>query len=210
VIFAKYGMLQFLQEPVRRGMVYPTLYVTKEEFDRVALPSNARHFIVIRDLRDVLASWYFSLKVSHVADHPLVLEQRTMLNALPQEKGFTWIMERDDFGKVAAIQRSWLYSGEPLIRYEDLLDRDEEILERVLLQDCEMPVAPARLREVIHANRFERLTGRARGIQDISSHERKGIVGDWRNYFTDEVKDKFKERFGNILIETGYERDCDW
>ena len=71
VLFATYGMVQFLQEPVRSGMIYPTLYVTKEELDAVILPPNTRHFVVIRDLRDALVSWYFSLKVSHVVNHPM-------------------------------------------------------------------------------------------------------------------------------------------
>jgi lipopolysaccharide transport system ATP-binding protein len=211
VVFAKYGMVQFLQQPVQLGMIYPTLYVTRQEFDRVALPANARRFIVIRDLRDAIASWYFSIKVSHVLDHPLVADMRRTLNALPLEQGLLWLMANPDVQKAAAVQRSWLRSGERLVRYEDLLDRDEEILDEVLLQEFGLPVERNRLREIIRANRFERLTGgRPRGTEDISSHERKGIAGDWRNYFTDPVKAAFETIFGNILVETGYENGNDW
>jgi hypothetical protein len=42
------------------------------------------------------------------------------------------------------------------------------------------------------------------------SHRRKGIVGDWRNYFTEELKVQFKALYGNVLIETGYEKNLDW
>ena len=65
------------------------------------------------------------------------------------------------------------------------------------------PIERARVQAAIRACRFERLTGRARGKEDISSHERKGIVGDWRNYFTDRVKGVFKERFGPLLLCDG-------
>ena len=97
-----------------------------------------------------------------------------------------------------------------MVRYEDLLERDEEVLTRLLLDECGLPIERAHLQAAIHACRFERLTGRARGDEDISSHERKGIAGDWRNYFADRVKSVFKERFGPLLLATGYESDADW
>lgn len=53
--------------------------------------------------------------------------------------------------------------------------------------------------------------------QDIVSHLwgnpgtfRKGIIGDWKNYFTPEHIQLYKERYGNILIELGYETDMNW
>ena len=44
----------------------------------------------------------------------------------------------------------------------------------------------------------------------MTAHQRKGIAGDWRNHFSDELKGDFKERWGDLLIATGYERDLDW
>jgi lipopolysaccharide transport system ATP-binding protein len=81
-----------------------------------------------------------------------------------------------------------------------------------LLQDeCRLPVSRARFREIVLANRFGRLTGgRSWGNEDVSAHERKGIAGDWRNYFTGPVKQAFKARYGGLLVATGYERDLNW
>ncbi len=39
---------------------------------------------------------------------------------------------------------------------------------------------------------------------------RKGIVGDWRNHFTEDHRRIFKQVAGDILIRLGYERDTDW
>jgi hypothetical protein len=47
---------------MRPGKIYPTLYVTKDEFDSVSLPPNARHFEVIRDLRDTLVVLVFQFE----------------------------------------------------------------------------------------------------------------------------------------------------
>jgi len=39
---------------------------------------------------------------------------------------------------------------------------------------------------------------------------RKGQIGDWRNHFTEEHKQIFKEVYGDTLIKLGYEKDYDW
>ena len=109
------------------------------------------------------------------------------------------------------MQRSWLGSGEELLRYEDLLVRDAELLERTLVDECKLPVSRERLREVVEGAKFHRLSGgREPGDEDRASHWRKGIAGDWRNHFTEPVKTLFKERWGDDLIAAGYERDDLW
>ena len=59
-------------------------------------------------------------------------------------------------------------------------------------------------------NSFENLAGNPRGLEDIQNHYRKGISGDWRNYFTDTHKHLFKEQWGELLIHLGYEQDTNW
>jgi lipopolysaccharide transport system ATP-binding protein len=186
--------------------------VTRAQFESVELPPKWRRFVVIRDLRDTLVSFYFSLKVSHRRERmpEALLYFCELLQAVDFEKGLRATMDVQG-PMVANIQRSWLEAGEPLIRYEDLLDRDVEILEPLLLDQCELPVDRDRLRAAIEGARFERQSGgRKRGHEDVTSHERKGIAGDWKNHFSDELKRDFKQRWGDLLIATGYERDLDW
>ncbi len=52
--------------------------------------------------------------------------------------------------------------------------------------------------------------GRQPGQENERHHYRKGVAGDWRNYFTPQVTAAFKERYGDLLIALGYERGCDW
>ena len=204
------GMTQILKKPIVEGSVYPTVYLTREELEAVRLPKSARRFVVIRDLRDTLVSYYFSMKVSHPIIARELITLRAVLGHLTLEEGLLFLMN-ETLPYCSRIQQSWVDSGEPLIRYEDLLERDVEILEEVLIDRCGMQVTRERLREVIVANRFENITGgRARGQEDVAAHERKGIVGDWKNYFTPRVTDAFKQRIGELLVATGYERDDRW
>jgi lipopolysaccharide transport system ATP-binding protein len=210
IVPPQYDMEQVLQEPIVEGRVYPTVYLTREELESARLPKSARRFVVIRDLRDTLISLYYSVKVSHPAIVEELSAQRTMLGRMTVEEGLMFMMD-ETLPKSSRIQQSWVASGEPLIRYEDLLERDVEILEEVLIDRCRMRVTRERLREVIVANRFESITGgRARGQEAVAAHERKGIAGDWRNYFTPRVKDAFKQRFGELLVASGYEPNLDW
>jgi lipopolysaccharide transport system ATP-binding protein len=201
---------QFLRGALQPGKVYPTAYVTKKQFDSVPLPRNWSRFVVIRDLRDTLVSAYFSIKLSHQIVDPRLAHWRSVLQALSPDDGMIYLMDEWVLNS-ARIQISWVEAGEPLIRYEDLLGHDLDILERVLLDECQLPVSRERLREVILSSRFERLTkGRKRGQEDIMAHARKGIAGDWRNYFSNRVKQSFKTRYGGLLVATGYEQDLSW
>ncbi|NLE46352.1 MAG: sulfotransferase domain-containing protein [Chloroflexi bacterium] len=67
------------------------------------------------------------------------------------------------------------------------------------------------LRRILAQNAFERKTGgRLQGQENVRHHYRKGIAGDWRNYFTPRVTAAFKERYGPLLIRLGYEQSLDW
>jgi hypothetical protein len=202
---------EFLEDPIKPGGVYSAVYVTREQFESVSVPPDSRRFVIIRDLRDTLVSGYFSLKLSHAKfEVDDVTSFRGRLQTMGFEDGLMQTLE-EWLPVNAEIQRSWVEAGEPVIRYEDLLERDYEILEPTLLERCELGVPRGRLRRAIENQSFEQLSGgRSRGEEALDSHYRKGIAGDWQNYFTEPVKDAFKERWGQLLIATGYESDLNW
>ncbi len=201
---------QFLADPIQPGRVYPTLYVTREQLESVLVPADHRRFVIIRDLRDTLVSLYFSIKISHPVPDGGFGRDRAVLGELPQEAGLLHVL-RTGLPQSAAIQASWVKSGEPLLRYEALLGNDLGLLADVLLRECQLEVPLDRFIEVVLANRFERITGgRPRGEEDVTAHERKGVQGDWRRYFTEPVRRAFKDEFGDLLVATGYEADLDW
>jgi lipopolysaccharide transport system ATP-binding protein len=195
---------------IQRGCIYPTVYLSKTELDKIALPSGSRRFVVIRDLRDSLISAYFSFKISHPILESGMIALRETLCGLSQEDGLLYLLDHF-IPDCAALQLSWLDSDDLVLKYEDLLRHDVELLEQALIGHCGMPIPRERLKQVVLANRFEALTGgRARGNESIASHERKGVAGDWRNHFTPRVKRAFNARFGGLLVAAGYEIDLNW
>lgn len=96
------------------------------------------------------------------------------------------------------------------VRYEDLLERPESEVRR-LLEFLGAGADDETVRRCVNAASFERLSrGRRRGEEDATSFFRKGVAGDWRNAFTDSDKSVFKEQAGRLLVRLGYEKDDDW
>ncbi|MBK7403916.1 MAG: sulfotransferase domain-containing protein [Phycisphaerales bacterium] len=55
-------------------------------------------------------------------------------------------------------------------------------------------------------------SGTKPGLQsdDHRSDKRKGVVGDWTNYFTESATRWFKEETGETLVALGYEAGAGW
>lgn len=149
---------QFLAEPVQEGYIYPTVYVTWEEFEKVKLPSHWRRFVVIRDLRDACISAYFSIRYSH-RPNPYVKQWRETLSKMSQEEGILWVFH-NWLPSIAEIQRSWLASNERLFRYEEMLENDYETFLEIF-RHCNYPVDEEKLRHAVVSQRFENITGGA-------------------------------------------------
>jgi hypothetical protein len=188
--------------------IYPCVYLRRDQLVKAAPPSDIRIFIVIRDLRDTLISQYFSVRYSHKILDPLMQELRDTLSSMSITEGLVFMMKRR-LKTSADIQKSWINSGHLLIRYEDL-NKDAFAGFQKIFTHCTIPFDDHHLRWITERHSFERQAGRKRGEEDIHSHHRKGIIGDWRNYFDEKIKLFFKEKYGNILIDTGYENSLDW
>jgi hypothetical protein len=96
------------------------------------------------------------------------------------------------------------------VRYEDLLEHPHQEVGR-LLAFLGVDTEGKLVERCVSSASFEKLSkGRERGQEDPSSFYRKGVAGDWKNYFTEEDRRIFKEEAGELLIRLGYERDLDW
>ena len=68
-----------------------------------------------------------------------------------------------------------------------------------------------RLLGIIWENDFSRKAGgRKPGEENVKSHYRKGIPGDWENHFEDAHYDYFREHYNDVLLRLEYEQDPNW
>jgi lipopolysaccharide transport system ATP-binding protein len=128
---------------------------------------------------------------------------------LSKEDALMYLLD-EVLADVAAIQTSWIGApGVPVLRYEEILGNEQAFFEQ-LVDHCQILVGRERLAGIVRGNMFDAVTGRNRGQEDVNAHLRKGIAGDWRNHFSENVKVEFQRRYGQLLIDTGYERDFNW
>jgi hypothetical protein len=59
-------------------------------------------------------------------------------------------------------------------------------------------------------HRFEAVSGRSSGEEDVHSHFRRGTPGSWREAFTPAHRRAFVERYPGLLEHLGYEDGPDW
>ncbi len=185
--------------------------VNAEWSHRVAI-GDLRGFHVIRDPRDIVVSAYFSHKFSHPSGDWLD-KQREFLQQASQEEG---IKSSIDF-RASQFKRmaEWNYADPAIYetRYETLVANPLETLRAIFAFLGLYPsrMSDADLQTLVETHSFEKITGgRARGEENTHHHYRKGTPGDWREYFTEAHKQYFKECYGDLLIQLGYEKDNQW
>lgn len=96
------------------------------------------------------------------------------------------------------------------VRYESMLEEPVAHLESALESSFLSSVNTQRIRDAVEKLQFERYAKRERGEEDRSSFHRKGIAGDWRNYFGREAAKTFDQYAGDVLVDAGYEGDRSW
>lgn len=170
-------------------------------------------FHVIRDPRDIVVSAYFSHKHSHPPGDWLN-EQRQRLQHTSLDKGIR--LSIDFREKQFREMSEWDYGADSRIyetKFETITRRTHPEFQHILdfLELYPRSINEHQLSEIIHRHRFEKLAGgREPGQEDVHHHYRKGVVGDWKVYFSEENKTYFKEKWGELLITLGYETDLTW
>lgn len=151
--------------------------------DVINLASFDKTIHIVRDPRDVAVSYYF------FSYYNLPIAQDRPGNVLSRKP---WITRKYCWKKmVFKVAREWplhtmswrTYEGTVLFRYEDLHRDCLSILKKIckyLEFECELSL----LREAVNQFTFERLSGgRKVGKEYGTGFFRKGIIGDYRDYF---------------------------
>ena len=158
----------------------------------------------------MVISRYFGLKYSHTLTHPYIIKMREHLNSIPVEEG---ILELINLGATFEELEGWVNSRDKAVRiflFEDLFGDRQLSTFKELMEHCRINMSEDILSSLLEKHNFKKITGRDLGDESHNHHYRKGVPGDWKNHFTAEHKNAFKEKYRSILIDMGYETDSDW
>lgn len=87
-----------------------------------------------------------------------------------------------------------------IVKYEEMKANPVDVFSRIV-QHYELPDKD--IESIVEKFRFDKMKRKG-------SFFRKGKAGDWKNHFDDHLKDLFKEKVGQFLVQEGYEKDLDW
>ena len=171
-----------------------------------------RGFHVVRDPRDVAVSAYFSHKHSHALGGWLTQEYRDRLTTLDQDAGLLLEIERS--AMLFRAMAEWNYRNPAVLELQmetltaDPVSGFEQAFEFLGIRN-QLPESS--LSRILDKHSFEAESGgRQRGEESVTSHYRKGVAGDWINYFRPVHVQYFKDHYTDMLIKLGYEQGADW
>jgi hypothetical protein len=221
-----YFLTQQLSKTDKKIVGDKTTFSSGEMLEEVGtLYPEAAVIHVIRDGRDVAVSmihhmWNYSKDAGAFYDlEPEDLEKRDAYRRNPASAEGLFTEKR-----LNGIARSWatrvgkaveygpalLGDNYAEVRYEDLLEKPEEEIGR-LLRFLGADASEETVKRCVEMGSFERWSeGRERGREDSFSFYRRGVAGDWRHVFTEEDRRVFKQAAGDLLVKLGYENDHDW
>jgi hypothetical protein len=169
--------------------------------------AGVKYVVLYRDLRDVAVSHYFYVRQTpwH-PDHP-AYAKLSITEALVAFANRSLLPH-------AEWVRSWHSNRDPKmsleLRYEEFVSDTVAVIKRVG-DHFDLDSSLETVQEIVSANSFKKLSGgRVPGQQDETSFFRKGVSGDWVNFFTPETKAIYKSLIGQFLIEFGYENSDSW
>lgn len=186
---------------------------------------GAAHFLLIRDGRDALVSRaHHELRMNGLRGKPF--ESKMAAHAAAFQRDPEYFHRRpellfDDLEYLERLARLWsermgrdleavrrMENGDidgrvRIVRYERLYaDVERERSEMYRFLDLDPDDAAPVSRESHTTPGFE--------SENPHSFRRRGEVGDWRNYATDDFRHIVKEHAGEMLIQLGYETNLDW
>ena len=169
-----------------------------------------RAIVVLRDPRDIVVSLVFSLGFSHVPSTVTRLLRSPIASASTSDRLRIGIYMLTHWSE---RMRSWAgissTGREYLTLYRALIHNPHKEFSSIC-QFLNWDIPPDLLYRVVQRHSFENRTGRKPGELNPFSHRRKGVSGDWVNYFDRELGADFEAAMPGLLVDLGFEESNRW
>ncbi|EKV01777.1 sulfotransferase domain protein [Leptolyngbya sp. PCC 7375] len=199
---------RFFDSFLPKQKILSPLFLSFNCFQSIPKPAHYRAFFITRDPRDITVSLYYSILYSH-REMGHIAEMRNNLKKKSQSDGLFQVIDWGvELGIFEALL-SWASAQDidpcvKIFRFEDLTCKEKFHHFTQLMNHCQIGISRTELKQILKDLSFENLSGRSKGSEDINSHYRKGISGDWKNHFNGETEAYFFNRTNSLLKDTGY------
>ena len=205
-------ILEQLKSIPKPGIICSPLYIQQKTFAEFTGSADYRAFYILRDPRDIIVSNYFSMKYSHPALNEYLVSNRKELEKLSEHDGIMKVIV-NTAKFITQIMHRWQAANDPRIKtykFEDVFGPDQFTFLKDIFDHCHLSLADGDIQYLVDQYSFQKISGRSAGTEDQKHHYRKGVSGDWKNYFSDAHKKRFNQEAGALLVGLGYETDLNW
>jgi hypothetical protein len=209
----------YLQVPFPRNK-FPYLRSSVMHGHYLYFPSMKNVCVILRDGRDVMVSYYFYSLFDHGRFNTKLVEitrkkirfsnYEDIENNLPRFIEYTFMRNGYPRFTWSEFVKSWVNKNVVFVKYEDLAKDTPRELATAIKKTLKIEPDKNRLEEIAEKYSFRNQAKRNPGDENRLSFLRKGIPGDWKNYFTKETRALFRHFAGEELIRLGYEKDDSW
>ncbi|SMY09212.1 sulfotransferase domain-containing protein [Flavimaricola marinus] len=196
IVDIKHGSIKRINEEASEGLptILANVNATQSSLKGLDLSSQpAVHFV--RDPRDAFVSNYWSWLKSHKNNNENIENFRVIAADLSVEGGMLELIDQFQMGLQLQTWDSSTWENRKQVRYEDLLSDFESTLKSIL-EPSGLILDGAFIDLVKRETAFSKFAGRDPGSEDTSHHYRKGVNGDWKNYFTPKIEKRFFDTYG--------------
>lgn len=191
------------QKKFPRKTFVPGLYLSYQSYEEIVKPNNYKTIYVYRDPRDLIVSWYYSMKYSHGLMGK-VYKHRSNLEKLNDEDGISYCIKH--FQLKLSFMKDWFLNCKDenviFVKFEDLtanpVNEFSAIFER-----CNIEITESELKRVLGNYTKEKMRERNKKNGGKVSHYRKGGKS-WEELFTEKHHSLFKRVNGDIVNLLGY------
>jgi len=176
--------------------------------------------IVWRDGRDVLVSQYYHWLFENEKGNSRLVEMcrgdlgfndyNDIETNLPKFAEYVFRRKKPLGYSWSDFVNQWINQNVTFVKYEDMRTNPVAELVRITKELAGIELEDGRANQIVENYSFEKQSGRSVGDQQTNKFLRKGIVGDWKNHYTEESRAVFKHYAGGELVALGYEKSRDW
>lgn len=181
-------------------------FITKGHFPDFKIMKNSywnldsRFLFIYRDPRDVMISYFFFINSR---------KNKRKFQEIPKSELVDFINSTASSWR--SYMDSWMESPCSKIAYENFL-KDPLTETKKVLSELRVEYKEEYIIQAINkwsVSSFRKLKGDEK-LPEEQRMVRKANSGDWKNYFDDTIKIKFKEQLNDYLIYFQYETDNKW
>ncbi len=186
-------------------------------------PWNMKNVVIVwRDGRDIMVSYYYhSLFEFDIGGNTLLVKKvredlkfdnyHDIRANLPEFIEYVFTVKRyPRFSWTDFVERWYNREGVIHVKYEGLKVDAAKELQRIVRELTGKILSKEKAQSIVDEFSFKKQAGRKPGQEKKTSVLRKGIVGDWKNHFTQTARERFDYYAGESLIKLGYEQDRKW